>query len=321
MFNSIEDILQHYIDNAFEIAETESISKGVDLFFTLRGLLKTLKINENDALQMLNKQRSQYQNEAKRFYHDILQSNKKKNISDIFIVGDSLHLPRPAETKQANNGIQFTPSYTLLNMVKTDNLNYNIKTWAQRYFTTSYLLNIWERIIPTDLSNTHLVIHLGLNDHVERIFLEEERLALSLCSPALTQRIVKFGQTYRRYIISKQLNHSYVPYHQFQKNIQNIISKAQKSNAKSITFVNIIASDIDSWKKTPRSIWNTTKYNMFLYDMEQQHDIKILDLDRLVWETGLHNNLLADKIHLSQSGHQILADEIVKIVKIVKGKK
>lgn len=312
----IEKVLSQYIDNAFYVAEKSSISRGVDIFFTIRALLKTLQINEKSSMSALNEQRLAYQDEAKIFNRSILHTyNNSKYTEDIFIVGDSLHLPRPAETKQANGGIQHTASFKLIEQIQTNNLNLNVKTWAQRYFTTDSLLRVWNRIIPKNLSNTHLIIHLGLNDHVERIFSEEERLALSICSPTLTQKIVKFGQVYRRVIIQKQNNHSYVPFEQFKKNIQSIIVQSKQKNVKSLSFINIIASNIDSWNKTPRSMWITTKYNMFLYDMEQQHDINVIDLDRQIWELGLHEYLLEDKMHLSQSGHQLLADTILNTIK------
>jgi len=316
MNNSIENILSQYIDKAFQVAEKKSIIEGVEIYFTLRGLLKTLQINGKSASSALDEQRQEYQNEAKKFYRNILNTtNNNKHEETIFIVGDSLQLPRPIETKENNNGIQHTTSYKLLQKIHANNLALTVKPWAQRYFTTDSLLRVWDRIIPKDLSNTHLIIHLGLNDYVERIFLEEERLALSLCSPSLTQKIVKFGQQYRRIIIQKQFNHSYVPFEKFKKNIQQIILQSKQNSVKSLSFVNIIASHVESWEKTPRSMWLTSKYNMFLYDMEQQHNINLIDLDRRLWEAGIHEYLLEDKMHLSHQGHQLLADTILKTIK------
>lgn len=311
-------IIQKYIDDAYSLANAKKFDDAVNHFFTIRMLLQTSEVEGKTSQETVISHTTYYINEAKKLQALTDEGNlKNENNENIYIIGDSLHLPRPEETKREDFGFPFVCTHHLQELIKKESLPYQVQTWAQRYFTTSSILKNWDTIFPQDLKDTHLIIHVGLNDYVERMFLEEERLAMDLYPEALKLQIVKFAQMYRKEIINRQSGHSYVPFHQFQKNIQEIIVRANKANCKSLTFVNIIALPSNSWKSTPRSMWNTTRFNMFLYDMGQQHNITILDLDRLVWETGLHDNLLADKMHLSQSGHQILADEILKIIKAV----
>jgi len=310
------DKIQHYIDDAYTFAEAKKFDAAVNHFFTLRMLLQTSLVEGKTAQNTVEAHTNYYKNEAKKLQQITHNANPSiDNTETIYIIGDSLHLPRPEETKREDFGFSLICTYHLQALIKKESLPYHVETWAQRYFTTNSILKNWESILPTNLENTHLVIHVGLNDYVERMFLEEERLAMDLYPEALKLKIIQFAQQYRKEIIHRQLGHSYVPFDQFQKNIQKIIIRAKKANVKSLTFVNIIALPSKSWGHTPRSMWNTSRFNMFFYEIEQQHDIQILDLDRLTWEFGLHENLLADKMHLSQSGHQLLANTILKTIK------
>ncbi len=311
------DIIQKYIEDAYALAENKEFDAAINHFFTLRMLLLTSKVKGKTPQDIVEAHASYYKNEAKKFQNIVDNANPSllEPYETIFIIGDSLQLPRPDETKREDFGFPHVCSYYLQKLIKKDAFPYRVQTWAQRYYTTSSIVQNWKHILPDTLANSHIVIHVGLNDYVERIFLEEERLAMDLYPEALKLKIVKFAQIYRKEIIHRQLGHSYVPFPQYKKNIIEIISKAKLQKVKSITFINIIALPSSAWLHTPRCMWNTSRFNMFLYDMEQQHDINIIDLDRLVWENGLHENLLADKMHLSQSGHQLLAETILATIK------
>ena len=279
-------------------------------------LLRTSMVNKKTSQETVDLHTNYYSNEAKKFQKIVHDSNPKiENFDTIQIIGDSLHLPRIEETKHEDFGFPLVCSYHLQALIKKESLSYHVETWAQRYFTTNSIIKNWEKLFPKNLNNVHIIIHVGLNDYVERMFLEEERLAMDLYPDELKLKIVKFSQTYRQEIIHRQLDHAYVPFKQYKKNIQEIIVRANMCNVKSLSFVNIIALPSNSWRHTPRSMWNTTRFNMFLYDMEQQHDIDIIDLDRLIWEKGLHEYLFTDKMHLSKDGHTLLAQTIVEHIK------
>jgi len=315
MQNNLTNIT-NYINDAFTLAKDRKMDNAVEHFFTVRMLLRTSIVEGKTSQQTLHNHTNIFKSEAQKFKNAIHENQPNINIEkEIVIVGDSLHLPRPEETKSLNGGIDRTTSYMLQGNIKKENAPYGVNTWAQRYFTTDSLIAHWEEIIPLDLKNCHLVIHLGLNDYVERMFLEEERLAMELYPEELKVKIVQFAQQYRKEIIHRQLNHSYVPFEKFKKNICEIITKAKKVEVLSLTLVNIIALPSYSWGHTPRSMWNTSRFNMFLYDVEQEYtQVNILDLDRLIWEQGLHEHLLSDKMHLSLKGHKLLADQLFKIL-------
>jgi len=315
MQNNLNNISK-YIEDAYSLAKQREMDNAIEHFFTLRMLLKTSVINDKIPYDTLQNHTKIFNAEAEKFKKVIQQNGIQLDTAkQILIIGDSLQLPRPNETKLDNGGIHLTTSYMMQETIEKENLNYQVNTWGQRYFTTDSLLKNWDVLIPEDLTNTHLIVHLGLNDYAERMFLEEERLALDLYPSEIKDKIVKFAQIYRKEIIKRQVNHSYVPMNQFKKNIIEIITRAKLHKAKSITFINIIALPSKTWEHTPRCMWNTSRFNMFLYEIEQEHNIKILDLDRFVWEFGLHEHLLPDKMHLSPKGHKLLADKILESIK------
>jgi len=311
------DTIQKYIDDAYLLAENHEFDVAINHFFALRMLLQTSKVDGMTSQDTVAENTTYIENEARNFKDIVAKANpyQVEPHDTLCIIGDSLHLPRPEETTREDFGFPLVCSHYLQKLIEKDLCSYRVQTWAQRYYTTSSIVQNWKDILPDTLENTHLVIHVGLNDYVERMFLEEERLAMDLYPEVLKLKIVKFAQLYRKEIIHRQLGHSYVPFPKFKKNIQEIIVRAKIQNVKSLSFVNIIALPSKSWVSTPRSMWNTSRFNMFLYDMQQQHNINIIDLDRLVWENGLHENLLADKMHLSSSGHQLLAKNILTTIK------
>ncbi len=315
MLDNLKNI-QKYINDSFEFAKEEQFHLAIEHFDVVRYLLRTSVVNENTPQKLLDSNTNVYENEARYFNQNIMQNTTSTDTQqEVVIVGDSLQLPRPEEKKLSDEGIHLTTSFMLQESIRAEAIDCCVNTWGQRYFTTSSLLENWEKIIPHNLEKSHFVVHLGLNDYVERMFLEEERLAMNLYPESLKNEIVDFARKYRIHIINRQLNHSYVPFEQYKKNLISIIEKAQKSNVKSISLVNIISFPPSTWSSTPRCMWNTSRFNMHLYQLEQEYNLNIIDLDRLIWYAGINDHLLADKMHLSPKGHKILSDEILKIIK------
>jgi len=187
-------------------------------------------------------------------------------------------------------------------------------TWAQRFLTTQKLLDNW-KLITQDLKDKHLIVHLGLNDSAERIFLEEQRLALVTYSKDTQDAIVKYGKKYRKEIISKQKDHSYVPFDIFKGNLIEIIKRSKEEGVTSLTFINIIAFPVSHEEDTPGSLANTKRFNKLFSDVQKEYPhINIVDLDKLVKENGFKNCMLEDNMHLSHQGHNLLANSIMSTI-------
>lgn len=309
------DKIRKYIKSSFEYAEKEEFDLAIEHFNVVRLLLRTSVVKENTSQKILDSHTKIFKNEAQVFNKSILQNGPASALQKVVIVGDSLQLPRPEEKKLSDGGIRFSTSFMLQKALKEQGVICSVNTWGQRYLTTTALLKNWCEIVPDNLENSHFILHLGLNDYVERIFLEEERLAMNLYPENLRKEIVNFARKYRIDIIHRQLSYSYVPFDVFKKNMVSIIGKLQNLKAKSINIVNIIAFPPNTWNTTPRCMWNTTRFNMYLYQLAEEYDLQIIDLDRQIWFAGINDHLLPDKMHLSPKGHKILSDEILKVIK------
>jgi predicted dehydrogenase/lysophospholipase L1-like esterase len=280
------------------------IKKAVEIFYELRLLFDQTE----NRVQLYSAEQDRWMKEAKVFRRHIQKTKERKyEKENIIMIGDSLGLPRPIEAIANNFGIDKTSTF-MFNDMAQDGLK--MRTWGQRYLTTEKLLDNWNLMVE-NIQNKHLVIHLGLNDSAERIFLEGQRLALDVYDDELKNSIVEFAKQYRKEIIENQYDHAYVGYEKFKSNVHEIIRRAGEEEAKSITFVNIIAFPKSHEIDTPGSLALTAKYNAFFEEIKSSYpEINLIDLNGIVNHIGFEKCMLPDNMHLSPYGHQVLAKEI-----------
>jgi|GEM_PF-3968347 len=296
----IKEKLTLLVNKMQQLSESDFISNSIEVFFTIRLFLEKSPKTQclYDSEQDLRMQ------EAKRF-HSIIEKKFQKSGSpeNVIMVSDSLGLPRLTKAWEANI-IQTTTN--LFNEMMPH--RFKMRTWAQRYLTTSKILSNWN-LITGDINGKHLIIHLGINDSADRIFLEKQRLALDAYDLTIKNKIINFGKEYRKEIMENQNNHAYTKLDLFKENLKELIFHAENSNAKSITFINIITFPDNHKIKTPI---NRIKYNQAFNDikLKNQH-INIIDLNAKVLNSGFEKCMLEDYIHLSNYGHKILANEIL----------
>ena len=298
------DTLNHKM---WEDAQSEKVDQAIKLFYELRLLLdKTADIESLYA-----EEQDRWMKEARVFKRYIKQaSGHKFTDENIVMIGDSLSLPRPIEEAVTNNFGIYKTATGIFNAMLQDGLK--MRTWGQRYLTTEKLLVNWEMMVE-NVSDKHLIVHLGLNDSAERIFLERQRLALDVYDAELKKSIIEFGKKYRKEIIENQYDHAYVGYENFKKNVHEIIKRTTSEKAKSITFINIIAFPKSHEIDTPGSIALTEKYNAFFNELKSIYpQVNIIDLNGIVTHVGFEKCMLPDNMHLSPMGHQVLANEIYK---------
>ncbi len=249
--------------------------------------------------------------EAKILQRHIKNSQKNAN-ANVVMVTDSLGLPRPHEVAMKDFGVQYTSTYMFND---SNNTSLSMQTWAQRFLTTEKLLNNWN-LMTQSIENKHLVIHLGLNDSAERIFLERQRLSLTAYNVKTRQSIVAFGKQYRKEIISNQKDHSYVPFEQFKTNLDEIVRRSIQNGVASLTFINIIAFPASHEKNTPGSLANTKRFNQLFVNLQEKYPhINLIDLDMLIKENGFKECMLEDNMHLSHKGHRLLANSIISALR------
>lgn len=291
------------LEKANYLIESFDTDSAMAAFEEIRKLLVELPTAKEDY----NKDQMLYIKEARVFQRKIREKfNIVHGEQDILLVSDSLALPRPRETENVNFGM--TRSYAY--MFNNNSYGLTMLPWAQRYLTTSKLLERWDEITG-NLTNKHLVIHIGINDFIERVFSEEQKTAMASLNPEISKGIIEFGQTYCKEIFQSQYGLSYVPFNKFEANVQQIVARALDSGVLSLTFIGIIPFSKSHEGKFPGAIENCIRYNAVLkqaaVEFERVGYIETKDvLDSVKKNVGL----LTDNVHLSIPGHRALASAI-----------
>ena len=301
--NKIEAEISAQIEKSFYLVDHYNIDDAIASFKEIKSLLTllpTAKGNYNDEEMRNIKEARVFQRKIKDEF------NIDSSSEDVFLVGDSLALPRPLETRNINYGM--TRSYAY--MFNKNNYGFKLLPWAQRNLNTSKLLKQWGNI-GSKLNNKHLVIQLGNNDYQKNIFSEMQLAAVSSLSIELRKRVYEFDELYRKEIINSQDDFNNVEFSQFKKNIESIAKLALESNVKSLTFISIIAASQSSEINSPSSVKDYERYNSVIKTVSEKSSIvRFLDINELLNNIKKHSGLLSDNLHLSIPGHQALASAI-----------
>ena len=310
--NNVEANILAHLEKANYLAKNHEIANAMIAFKDLRNILLELPTAKDEYV----KEEMLWIKDARVFQRKIRDKfNILPNDEDIILIGDSLILPRPLETKNVNFGM--TRSYAY--MFNYNSVGLSLLPWAQRYLTTTKLLNQWGTLVR-NLEGKHLVIHLGINDSAERIFSEEQRTAMAALTPELKKAVLEFGKVYRKDIIKSQDNYSYVPIDEFEKNIKEIVKKSLDGGAKSLTFIKIIPFPQSHEMNSPGSIENCKRYNAVFDAVAKESDkIEVIDTKSTLDNVKKHSGVLSDNVHLSIPGHRTLATAIFSKLSIERG--
>ena len=300
---SVESEIVAGLEKASYLANSFKLDKAIEIFKNTRQLLTSLPSAklEYDKEQML------WIKDARVFQRKVRETfGISRGREDVILIGDSLALPRPLEVKNINFGM--TRSYAY--MFNNNSHGLKLMPWAQRYLTTTQLLNKWDDLVEITL-NKHLVIHLGINDSAERIFSEEQRTAMASLSPDIKKRMLEFAKVYRKEIILSQDNFSYVPYEIFVSNVDKIVMRALEGGVKSVTFISIIPFPESHEFTSPGAINNCKRYNLVLEQAAEKFEkVKFLDITEVLTSVKKNAGILSDNVHLSIPGHRALATAI-----------
>lgn len=234
---------------------------------------------------------------------------RKSSMSEkkLLVLGDSLALPRPNRMDTPEKGAETTYPWHL----SAPDTPFHVTLVAQRYYSTDSA--VAQLCNEPDLAHCDAaIIHLGLNDCANRMFLEHERLSLAILPEALREKIVTFAQRYRRNILMKLPKRTYVPLDRFRKNLGVITHLLQKGGCTKILLTTVLLPPSKFWQATPGLNGNFATYNHEIFAATDEVDVLAFDFDRLAWGGGLEQTVGPDGMHLSDAGHRLFASEAIK---------
>lgn len=296
------------IDQAHRLMETGHAELGTKRFDLARAMA-TAWANPKALTDVVQKEKSGLRRERDLYRKINFEHGAGTGRSPLLIIGDSLGLPRPNRAAGSYKGAEHTYPWMFGYEVHA----YQPTSICQRYFTTSDALDALEDDASLSQQDA-AIIHLGLNDCANRMFLEEERLALSLLDEALRSKIVGFAQKHRRAILRILPSRHYVSLDRFRHNLAVLCDKLKRGGCQKIILATIILPPARSWAATPGVNANFAAYNEAIMAAVAANGLLLLDLDHLV-SKNIDEMLIEDGMHLSDAGHTLFTREAVKLLK------
>ena len=299
------------IETAYALAERGDREAAVHQFATARVLSGTradqalLTKEVQRQYNICKKERDYYREDAR-----VHSTGRPDAGNGILVLADSLGLPRAYEMETPRRGAEVLYP-NLLGRMFPDRV---ITSLAQRLFTTSDAVAMLEA--EPDLGrDASIILHMGLNDAARRMYIERHRISLALLPEAQRDRIVRFGQVYRKDILQYLPPLFYTDCDQFVTNIDRVISLARERKARRVVLLTIIVPPLRSWAGTPHAPRYFAEYNLRIMTTALRHDMPYIDFDRHVWASMESGPLNDDGMHLSAFGHQLLATELAKVLR------
>jgi lysophospholipase L1-like esterase len=227
----------------------------------------------------------------------------------VLIFSDSLALPRTADKVGPHQGCESTYPWLLSDVLDQR----PIISMSQRFFTTDDIVALLVAD-PAMGAAADVVIHVGLNDCSNRMFLAVERLAMNLLPEDVRTSIVGFAQKYRRRIINMLPSRHYVPLEAFRANLDQILLTLRARKARRIVLATIVLPPAKFWAGTPGINANFAAYNMEIMQAVARHSALLLDIDRHVWQDLPAGPLLEDGMHLSPHGHRLFTAKTAELL-------
>lgn len=293
------------IGRAFGLAQQGQLEASVWCFATARSLAVSLADPEQLDQQIDNHDRPLIR-ERERYRQLIAQQRQSED--RILVFGDSLGMPRPDSKHGEYGGADSTYPFMLL----AQRPGWAVDSICQRYFTMRRVLDML--LAEPDLATgADVILHIGLNDCADRMFLENERLALDLLPTETKAQMVRFAQEHRRAILSFLPGHHYVPPPQFTACLDSILTLLA-GRARRVVVATVILPPIRFWAATPGLQANFGRYNLALMEAAARHGAHVFDVDRHMWANQQAGVLLPDGMHLSTPGHELFAKEAAALL-------
>ena len=226
----------------------------------------------------------------------------------IVVMADSLAMAREGETN-----VPFEATYPyLLDQSLRRRLRFDAPLVIERGMrrrTIEYVLDEWYELV--DLRRPEVVvIHVGIVDCAPRVFLRRERQFVENLRPAfLREAILSNVHKHRRAVVNMRKK-VYVPADRFNALVGQVVARAKASKLRSLVIVNIITPPSEMDERSPGFIKNVGIYNQILKTHANVNGVHLIDIDRMIKEAGGVDQLTVDGIHINETGHKMLANEI-----------
>jgi len=300
-----EALITAEIDRAHALAE-RGVDHAAALAFASARTMCTSLADPEDLRKKLGGFNTSITRE-RELYRSII-AERRTTGRPLVIFADSLGLPRPDEKSGPHQGADATYPFMLVDLLS----GHTVNSFCQRYFTTRDIVDVLHGDESLGVESD-VLIHVGLNDTTWRMFTEADRLSLDLLEPELKARIVGFAQKYRHLIIHNLPEYHYVAPADYQANLDSILETLNHRKARVLTATTILPM-VRVWSTTPGIQRNFGRYNLMLMDAAHRHGATLIDLDRLVWDKQHDGVLLADGMHLSRAGHELLAEQVASLL-------
>ena len=288
--------LSAQIEAAHSLAEAGEQQVAVHQFAAARAFASA-KVDQTKLDTEVARQVKSFRAEAESYRKDIAALATRTDAPPVVIISDSLGLPRPDAKGTPRKGAEEIYANLLAGMLD----GRRVDPICQRFFTTTHAIVQLER--EPDLGRgADVVLHLGLNDAPRRMFLERQRIAVTLIPEPVQKRIVTFAQKYRVHILRHLPPLYYTPPETFAANLDFIARTLKARNARRIIFTTIIVPPLKFWNATPNLEVFFSKFNHIIMSTAMQNGILLLDIDRHVWARLPETPLNADGMHLSARG-------------------
>jgi|RhiMetdeSRZDD1v2_1073273.scaffolds.fasta_scaffold309969_2 acyl-CoA thioesterase I len=226
----------------------------------------------------------------------------------VVILADSLALPR--EEVGGERCFEATYPFVLHELLrrKFGASSPMVIERGMRLRTVEAVLTDWHEQVTLRNADV-VVVHVGVVDCAPRIFLRRENAFISKRPSWIREPILKFVHDYRRQIIQKRPR-VYVPLPRFQRHVEEVTQKARKSDLLSLVYVNIVEPPDSTEYRSPGFQQNVQRYNQVLLSQASQPRVTLIDFNRSISQQGGSDKLTTDGVHLNESAHQILAQQL-----------
>lgn len=294
------------MDRAESLAQAGALRPAVQAFALARALVVDLP-EPGVLAAIVARNEKVYREERERHRRAI--AARRSSGRGLVIFADSLGLPRPVPRGAAPQEDRVYPE-----LIADALPDRSISSLCQRFFTTDHVRQELEAD-PTLGAEGDVLIHVGLNDCANRMFLEQERLALDLLSLELNQRVVEFSRRYRRAILTDLPARHYVAPERFSANLHAILALLRARKAGRVVLATIILPPVRSWPGTPFINLNFASYNLRIMEAARTNGALLFDVDRHIWQAQHLDALLADGMHLASEGHRLFAREALALLR------
>lgn len=231
-------------------------------------------------------------------------------MKDIYILGDSLALPRPEiDSEEAHTYRDTYIAFLTEKLLPKDQF---VIHNGKRARTIKEVDNLIKEVIFSGAKT--LIIQVGIVDCAPRVFSKKQYWLMNKLPKVIRNPILKLVRKYKLQILKIRPNIVYTKKTVFENHLKSISEKLLKNEIKGI-FCSIVPAGEDMVARNPQINKQIDEYNDLIKKILIEEKILMIPMDKL-YKGQLKQCLMADGHHLSKKGHQILGAKLLKILEV-----